>query len=69
MPAEIFDKDKFIELSSGASECRVVRSRGFIKLKLRTKRRLYTLKLTSENEAKEILSRIKCPVVEIGKGS
>lgn len=68
MPAEVFDKEQFIEISGRASECRVVRSKeGVIKLKLRTKTRLYTLKVYSEDEAREILSRVKCPVVEVGR--
>jgi large subunit ribosomal protein L38e len=64
MPAEIFNLEEFIKLSESALECRVKRTKGIVKLKLRTKRRLYTIKL-KENEAEEALKKIKCPIVEI----
>jgi large subunit ribosomal protein L38e len=64
MPAEIFNLEEFIKLSESALECRVKRTKEIVKLKLRTKRRLYTIKL-KENEAEEALKKIKCPIVEI----
>lgn len=64
MPAEIFDLEEFVKISERASECRVKRSKDVVKLKLRTKRRLYTIKL-SEAEAEEALKRLKCPIVEV----
>ncbi|HID17698.1 TPA: hypothetical protein EYP26_05340 [Candidatus Bathyarchaeota archaeon] len=64
MPAEIFDLEEFVKISERASECRVKRSKDVVKLKLRTKRRLYTIKL-SEAKAEEALKRLKCPIVEV----
>jgi hypothetical protein len=64
MPAEIFNIEEFIKLSDSASECRVKRAKGIVKLKLRTKKKLYTIKL-KENEAEEALKKIKCPIVEV----
>ncbi len=64
MPVEIFDKEKFIELSHKASECRIKRNPGNTKLKLRTPKKLYTIKL-DPGEAEELLSRIDCPKKEI----
>ncbi|MEM4700251.1 MAG: hypothetical protein QXT74_04800 [Candidatus Nezhaarchaeales archaeon] len=64
MPSEVFDAETFLALSERAKECRVVRRGDLVKLKLRTPSRLYTLKAPS-SQASEILSKIKCPVVEI----
>ncbi|MBS7658972.1 MAG: hypothetical protein QXL69_06275 [Candidatus Bathyarchaeia archaeon] len=64
MPAEIFNLEEFIKLSEAASECRVKKTKGIVKLKLRTKKKLYTIKL-KENEAEEALKKIKCPIVEV----
>ncbi|RLF19764.1 MAG: 50S ribosomal protein L38e [Thermoprotei archaeon] len=64
MPKEIFDKEEFIKLSEVARECRVKRLGDIVKLKLRLRRYLYTIKVKPE-EAEEILKRIKCPVREL----
>ncbi len=64
MPAEIFNLEEFLKLSESASECRVKRTKGIVKLKLRTKRRLYTIKL-KEADAEEALKKVKCPIVEV----
>lgn len=64
MPKELKDVDKFIELSGKASECRVKRVKETVKLKLRTIRYLYTLKVDPQG-AEEIIKKIKCQVVEI----
>ncbi len=70
MPIEVTDRSKFIELSSKARECRVVRreKEGIAKVKLRTKRYLYTIKIPL-NEVDEFLKQLKCEkIVEISKG-
>ena len=54
MPKELKDVDKFIELSSKATECRVKRVKETVKLKLRTIRYLYTLKVDPQG-AEEII--------------
>ncbi|MCX8204539.1 MAG: hypothetical protein N3H31_02670 [Candidatus Nezhaarchaeota archaeon] len=64
MPSEVFDIDSFLSLSERARECRVVRQGDLVKLKLRTPSRLYTLKI-SASQASEVLSKVKCPVVEM----
>lgn len=65
MPAEIFDAEKFIELSEKARYCIVKRLRkeNIVKLKLRTPKMLYTLKVNPD-KVEEILKQIKCEVRE-----
>lgn len=64
MPRELFDPDEFMEIMERAIECRVKRKGDVVKLKLRTKNMLYTLKVSPE-EAEVILSRVRVPVVEV----
>jgi hypothetical protein len=64
LPKEIFDPEEFIELAGKASECRVKRLDDLIKLKLRTTRQLYTIKLETE-EGEELLKKINCPKKEL----
>ncbi|MFX0115804.1 MAG: hypothetical protein ACFFB3_14740 [Candidatus Hodarchaeota archaeon] len=65
MPHEV-QAEEFMELVPLASKCLVKRDRRIqqVKLKLRTKSRLYTLK-TSPEEAERILGRLNIPVEEI----
>jgi len=62
MPAEVKDVEEFIRISERADYCVVRRTGDVVKLKLRTPRRLYTLKVSPE-EADAIISRLKCEVV------
>jgi large subunit ribosomal protein L38e len=64
MPTEIFDKDEFVELSGKAEECRIKKNKDETKLKLRTGKYLYTLKLDPD-EADEIISKLECPTIEL----
>lgn len=64
MPQEIFDPEKFLEIAARASEIRVRRQEDTVKLKLRTKSKLYTYK-TSPEEANVILQRLSIPVVDV----
>ena len=65
MPMEIKDKDEFIRLLDNAKKVIVVRRLPeYIKIKARLKRRLYTIKLTSEEEAEEILKNVKAEIEE-----
>ena len=64
MPIEVYDVEEFVELSGKATECRIKRNRDDVKLKLRTSRRLYTLKLEPGEEG-EVISRLSCRTVEI----
>ncbi len=66
MPHEIQDVASFTELASKAEVCRVLRTNGQVKLKLRTKKGLYTLS-TDSAEADSLLKNLKCQVVELTK--
>jgi len=63
MPVEIKTKEEFLKLLPFAKECRVVKRKNYVKLKLRLSRRLYTYK-TNEKEAEELLKQVKCKIVE-----
>lgn len=64
MPEEVFDIEEFLRLSERATECRVKRSEGAVKLKLRLPRKLYTIRLDVER-AEEVLKGLKCPIQEV----
>jgi large subunit ribosomal protein L38e len=64
LPKEIFDEEKFLELSEYAVHCRVKRIKDIVKLKLRTKRQLYTYK-TDPTSAERLLRNIGCEIIEI----
>lgn len=53
-----------MELAEKASECRIKRLGDVIKLKLRTTRHLYTIKL-EHAEGEELLKKINCPKKEL----
>jgi len=63
LPKEVFDPEEFLTLAEKASECRVKRLGDFMKLKLRTRRQLYTIKLETA-EGEELLNKIECTKVE-----
>jgi ferritin-like protein len=64
MPAEIFDQDRFVEISERAEYCAVKRLRDVVKLKLRTARRLYTLKVEPVS-AEDLIKKLQCEIREI----
>jgi len=64
MPREVYSIEEFLKLAESASECRVKRLKDIVKLKLRTSRRLYTIKLDPA-KAEEVLKNIKCEVIEV----
>jgi large subunit ribosomal protein L38e len=64
MPKEIFNSDEFLELSKIAFHCRVNRSKENVKLKLRTKKYLYTFK-TDFKTAEDLLNKLECQVIEL----
>lgn len=64
MPSEIFDSEKFVEISERAEYCAVKRLRDIVKLKLRTAGRLYTLKIEPV-KAEEIIKKLQCEIREI----
>jgi len=64
VPAEIKDREKFIQLSENATYCAVKRLAKTVKLKLRTPKLLYTLK-TDPSRAEEIIKKLRCEIQEI----
>jgi len=64
MPKEILDPEEFVALAEDASKCIVKKNEDNTKLKLRTNRYLYTIKLDPD-EADTLLGRIRCPKEEI----
>ncbi|MEM3769658.1 MAG: 50S ribosomal protein L38e [Candidatus Bathyarchaeia archaeon] len=64
MPTEILDIDKFVEISEIAEYCAVKRLKDVVKLKLRTPRILYTLKV-EPLKAEEVIKKLKCEIREI----
>ncbi|MEM0001934.1 MAG: 5'-nucleotidase [Desulfurococcaceae archaeon] len=61
MPKEVLNQDEFVKISENASECRVVKveKEGVAKVKARTPRYLYTIKIPL-NELDEFLKKLKC---------
>jgi ferritin-like protein len=64
MPTEIFDIDKFVEISERAEYCAVKRLKDVVKLKLRTSRMLYTLKV-EPSKAEEVIKKLRCEIREM----
>jgi hypothetical protein len=64
MPSEMFDLEKFVEMSGKAKACYVKRLKKTVKLKLRTPSKLYTLKVEPLN-AEEIIKKLKCKIEEL----
>jgi large subunit ribosomal protein L38e len=64
LPREIFDESEFLELAEKSIHCRVKRLRDEVKLKLRTKKTLYTYK-TSPEEAERLLKSVNCEIIEL----
>ncbi|MHA1386654.1 MAG: hypothetical protein ACTSR3_23110 [Candidatus Helarchaeota archaeon] len=64
MPKQIQDIKEFINRSENAEECRVKRLKDAVKLKLRTKKKLYVLKI-DPSEAESIIKKLKCEIIEV----
>ncbi len=64
MPREIFDEEKFLEISEFSIHCRVKRLKESVKLKLRTKKILYTL-VCDPVTAERLLKNIPCDIIEL----
>jgi len=63
VPTEIFDQDEFVQLSSRADYCTMKRLKRSVKVKLRTKGKMFTLKLKT-SDADEIVKKLKCDILE-----
>lgn len=65
MPQEVKNVEEFLEIMKRAQKIIVVRRLPkYIKIKARTPRRLYTIKLMDEETANKILSKANVEVVE-----
>lgn len=64
MPIEILDVDKFVEIADYAEYCNIKRLEREVKLKLRTPKKLYTLK-ANPTKAEEIVKRLRCEIREV----
>lgn len=64
MPREVRSREGLVNLLPEALECRVKKLKGCVKIKIRTKRYLYTYK-ADPSEAEELLKMVKCPVKEL----
>jgi len=64
MPSEIVDIEKFVEISGRAEHCAIKRAKDVVKLKLRTAKRLYTLKV-EPTKAEEVIKKLQCEIREI----
>jgi len=64
MPTEIKDIDEFVKLSEKAEYCTVKRLKDLAKLKLRTSRMLYTMKI-NQSRIEEVLKKLRCEIREI----
>jgi len=64
MPEEVFDAENFVHISERAEYCAIKRLKKVVKLKLRTPRRLYTLKV-DPTKAEEIVKKLKCEIREV----
>jgi len=58
MPKEIYNIDEIDEIVARTVEVRVKKHEDFVKVKFRTKKYLYTIKL-SDREAEALLEKIK----------
>ena len=64
MPEEIFDIDKFVQISERAEYCNLKRLKRAVKLKLRTPRKLFTLKV-DPTKAEEVVKKLRCEIREV----
>jgi len=64
MPEEIFDADKFVQVAERAEYCNIKRLKRTVKLKLRTSKKLYTLKV-DPTKAEEIIKKLHCEIREV----
>ena len=64
MPTEIKDMDRFAQLSEDAVYCAIKRLPRTVKLKLRTRKTLYTLKV-DPSKAEEIIKKLRCEIQEV----
>jgi ferritin-like protein len=64
MPEEVFDIDKFVQISERAEYCDIKRLKRAVKLKLKTSRKLFTLKV-DPTKAEEVIKKLHCEIREV----
>ena len=64
MPKEICDIDKFVQIAEKAEYCNIKRHNHEVKLKLRTPKNMYTLKI-NPTKAEEIIKKLSCEIREL----
>ncbi len=64
VPSEILNEEKFIAMSARAKYCNVKKLKDGVKLKLRTAKNLYTLKVPTA-KSDEIIKKLQCEIEEI----
>ncbi|MHA1684588.1 MAG: hypothetical protein ACTSUE_26860 [Promethearchaeota archaeon] len=64
MPSQLFDAKTFLAMGPRALECRVKRSGNKVKLKLRTKKMLYTF-VTDPETAEALIKNLSCTINEV----
>jgi large subunit ribosomal protein L38e len=64
MPEEIFDVAKFVEAAEKAEYCAIKRLKRNVKLKIRTPKKLYTLKV-DPTKAEEVIKKLRCEIREV----
>lgn len=64
MPEEILDAEKFVQVSERAAYCNIKRLKSAVKLKLRTPKKLYTLRI-DPTKAEEIIKKLHCEIREV----
>ncbi len=64
MPEEVLDVDKFVQISERAEYCAIKRLKRMVKLKLRTSKKLFTLKV-DPTKAEEVLKKLSCEILEV----
>jgi large subunit ribosomal protein L38e len=64
MPREITTEEEFLRIAKTAEECRVKKVQNVVKLKLRTKKQLYTFK-TTPDKADELQQKLECSIVDV----
>jgi len=64
LPKELKTEKEFRSVINRSIECRVLKQKNYVKIKLRTKKILYTYK-TSEDKLKNLTKDIKIPVITV----
>jgi hypothetical protein len=64
MPEEILDVDKFIQIAERAKYCNIKRLNREVKLKLRTPKKMYTIKV-NPTKSEEIIKKLSCEIREL----